>query len=204
MTTRSKATQIGLRSAIYPSNTAQNRSGATRSRVHTLDSAAPAGASSNLLRLLQPLARKRFIADASRKQAQINNTPPSFLPIAPTPLAPARARPGRNRFGATGVRRADRTASSHRFEHPGRVPSRAYPKPYSRSPNGGEGGIGTPPGGPVSKRPREQPRLPTEFVCASERRRSRGGDLVHPAARTRRGRSWANPWPTGAHAAGLP
>ena len=48
-----------------------------------------------------------------------------------------------------------------------------------------------------SRRPREQPRLATEFVCASERRRSRGGDWYAPAARARRGRSWANPWPTG-------
>ena len=197
MKTQSKATQTGLRSALCRSNAAKKRSGAARARVLTLDSAAPAGMPSNLLRLLQPLARNRFIAGTSRNHGANNNTPPSLLPVAPTPPAPARARRARNRFGAMGGRRADRTPSTHGFGHAVGVPGSAYPEPYSRSPNGGGEGVNRYfPAGIESRRPREQLRLETEFVCASERRRSRGG-LVRPAARTRRGRSWANPWPTG-------
>lgn len=146
MKTRSKATQTDLRSSPCRSNTAKKRSGAARARARTLDSAAPAGVRSNLLRLLQPLARNRFIADTSRNHGANNNTPPSLLPVAPTPPAPALARRARNRFGAMGGRRADRTPSTHGFGHAVGVPGSAYPEPYSRSPNGeGEGSIGTSP-----------------------------------------------------------
>ena len=102
MKTRSKALQTGLRSALCRSNTAKKRSGASRARTLTLDSAAPAGVRSNLLRLLQPLARNRFITESSRNHGANNNTPPSLLPVAPTPPR----RRGRDR-GATGsVQRA--------------------------------------------------------------------------------------------------
>ncbi len=179
MKTRSTSTQSGLRHAFYPSNAAQKHSGAAQSLARTLDSAAPAGVRSNLLRLLQPLARSRFVAGTSRNHGANNNTPPSFYLLRPPPRA-ARARPARNRFGVTGVRRADRTPSSHRFGHAVGVPGSAYPKPHSRSPNGGGEGVNRYfPAGIESQRPREQPRLETEFVCAV-RTPIRGGTGTPP------------------------
>jgi hypothetical protein len=167
MNTRSSAARTGLRRRLCLSNIAPNRSGAARALAWTLDSAAPAGVRSNLLRLLQPLARNRFIAGTLRNHGAKNNTPPSLLPVAPTPRAPALARRARNRFGATSARRAGRGPSSHRFGHAVGVPGSAYPEPYSRSPNGGGEGVNRYfPAGIESQRPREQPRLETEFVCA--------------------------------------
>ncbi len=193
----SKATQTGLRSAICRSNTARKCSGAARARARTLDPAAPEGVRSNLLRLLQPLARNRFIAKPSRNHGANNNTPPSFLPVAPTPPAPARSRRGRNRFDATGVRRADRAPSSHRFGHAVGVPARAYPEPYSRSPNGGgEGAIGTSP--PESKADaRGNSRAWRQSLFA---RPSADGCVAGIGTPRREDATWAivaNPLPTG-------
>ena len=58
------------------------------------------------MRLLQPLARNRFIAGTSRNHGANNNTPPSLLPVAPTPPR-RRWRDGRatgSAQRATGVR----------------------------------------------------------------------------------------------------
>ena len=125
-------------------------------------------------------------------------THPLFTTCCATPPAPALARRARNRFGATGNRRADRTPSTHGFGHAVGVPGSAYAKPHSRSPNGGgEGAIGTPPGGTGLETPAGTAAL-GDRVCLRVRAPTvawRG--LIRPAARTRRGRSWANPWPTG-------
>jgi len=193
MKTRSKALQTGLRSALCRSNTAKKRSGASRARTLTLDSAAPAGVRSNLLRLLQPLARNRFITESSRNHGANNNTPPLSYLLRPPPPAPARPRRARNRFGATGGRRADRRPSTHRFGHAVGVPGRAYREPYSRKPyQGTTGGSRYFPARVALLRPREQPRLATEFVCAVRAPIRGGGGAPH-----RQGRDVGNRGPTG-------
>lgn len=98
MNTRSKAARTGLRRRLCLSDIAPNRSGASRSRVRTLVSAMPAGARRNLLRLLQPLARNRFITEPSRNHETTTTHPPLFYLLRPPPPR-RRGRDGR----ATGL-----------------------------------------------------------------------------------------------------
>ncbi len=77
-----------------------------------------------------------------------------------------------------------------RRAHAGQVPGRAYREPNSPKPNGGGEGVGRYfPARVAFLRPREQPRLATEFVSPV---RARGGPLagvVRPAAKNA---TWAN------------
>jgi hypothetical protein len=63
-----------------------------------------------------------------------------------------------------------------RRAHAGRVPGRAYREPNSPKPNGGGEGVGRYfPARVASLRPREQPRLATEFVSRPGAGSPRGG-----------------------------
>ena len=77
-----------------------------------------------------------------------------------------------------------------RRAHAGRVPGRAYREPNSPKPNGGGEGVGRYfPARVALLRPREQPRLATEFVWAV---RARGGPVAGLVRRPAKDATWAN------------